>query len=155
MQGLPLVGSNRHHISELEQYYATYRKYLAKYGKQVAEVPLLRNVYLAESDEKAVEESADSMMAVLAGMYGKWAKWRPMVDDKGRSPDDPAFNSFESHREKCIIGNSRTAAEQVELYSKRLGVNQILCWTALPGMSHEKVEKSITLFAKDVMPSFR
>ncbi len=153
-QGFPLVGSNRHHISELEKYYATYRGYLAKYGKSVDVVPILRNVYVAESDEKAVEESADSMMAVLAGMYGKWAKWRPMVDDKGRTPDDPAFSSFESHREKVIVGSSRSAAQQVEMYSKRLGVDNILCWTALPGMPHEKVENSITLFARDVMPSF-
>ena len=154
-RGLPLVGSNRHHISELEQFYGTYRKYLAKYGKQVSDVPLLRNVYVADSDEKAAEESAASMMAVLAGMYGKWARDRPMHDDKGRTPDDPAFKLFESHREKCIVGTSKTAVEQVEMYSKRLGVNQILCWTALPGMPHDKVESSITLFAKDVIPSFR
>ncbi len=154
-QGLPLVGSNRHHISELEKHYAVYRKYLGEFGNQVSEVPLLRNVYVAESDEKAVEDSADSMMAVLAGMYGKWAKWRPIVDDKGRPPDDPAFNSFQSHREKCIVGSPRSAVEQVEMYSNRLGANHILCWTALPGMPHEKVEKSITLFAKDVIPSFR
>jgi len=154
-QGLPLVGSNRHHVSELERHYSTYRKYLRRYGKRVFDVPLLRNVYVAESDGKAVEESAGSMMAVLAGLYGKWARWRKMVDDKGRSPDDPAFHSFASHREKCIVGSTRTAADQVEMYSKRLGVNHLLCWTALPGMPHEKVERSITLFAKDVVPSFR
>ncbi|HLQ03206.1 MAG TPA: hypothetical protein VK114_00295, partial [Nitrososphaerales archaeon] len=143
------------HVSELERHYSTYRKYLRRYGKRVSEVPLLRNVYVAESDGKAVEESADSMMAVLAGLYGRSARWRKMVDDKGRSPDDPAFHSFESHREKCIVGSTRTAADQVEMYSKRLGVNHLLCWTALPGMPHEKVEKSIRLFAKDVVPSFR
>jgi alkanesulfonate monooxygenase SsuD/methylene tetrahydromethanopterin reductase-like flavin-dependent oxidoreductase (luciferase family) len=153
-QGLPLVGSNRHHISELEQFYATYRKYLKEFGKQVSEVPLLRNVYVAESDEKAVEDSADSMMAVYAGLYGKWAKWRPIVDDKGRPPDDPAFNSFESHKEKAIVGSPRSAVKQLEMYSKRIGANHILCWSALPGMPHEKVENSMKLFAKDVMPSF-
>ncbi len=153
--GLPLVGSNRHHISELQQFYGTYRKYLAEYGKHVTEVPLLRNVYVAETDDKAVEESGDSHMALLAGAYGKWAKWRQIVDDKGRPPDDPAFASFESHKEKVIIGSPRSVVGQVEMYSKLLGVNNILCWTALPGMPHDKVEKSITLFANDVMPSFR
>ena len=155
IRGLPLIGSNRHHISELERFYSTYRRYLTRYGKKVSEVPLLRNVYVAESDERAVEESADSMMAVLAGLYGRWAKWRKMVDDKGRSPDDSAFYSFESHREKCIVGSTRTAVKQVEMYSRRLGVNNILCWTALPGMPPEKVENSIALFAKEVIPSFR
>jgi len=152
--GLPLVGSNRHHIAELENFYGTYRKYLEQFGNTVSEVPLLRNAYVAESDSKAIEEGAGPMMAVLAGMYGKWVKWRPIVDDKGRSPDDPAFNQFESHREKCLIGSPRSVVEQVEVYQKRLGATEILCWTALPGMPSDKAENSIRMFAKDVMPSF-
>jgi alkanesulfonate monooxygenase SsuD/methylene tetrahydromethanopterin reductase-like flavin-dependent oxidoreductase (luciferase family) len=154
-QGLPLVGSNRHHISELEQFYGRYRRYLSEFGNRVDEVPLLRNAYVADTDERAVEESAGAHMALLAGAYGKWSKWRPILDDKGRAPDDPAFASFESHREKVIIGSPRSAADQVEMYSKRLGVNNILCWTALPGLAGNKVEASITLFAKEVIPSFR
>ncbi len=154
-QGLPLVGSNRHHISELEKSYSAYREFLAMAGNRVTEVPLLRNVYVAESDERAVEDSADSMMLVLGGMYGRWSRWRQMTDDRGRTPDDPAFFAFESHKEKCVIGSSKSVTEQVEMYSSRLGVNHMLCWMALPGMDHDKVEDSIRRFAKEVIPSFR
>jgi alkanesulfonate monooxygenase SsuD/methylene tetrahydromethanopterin reductase-like flavin-dependent oxidoreductase (luciferase family) len=153
-RGLPLVGSNRHHISELEQQYSAYRNFLSEYGSHVAEVPLLRNVYVGESDQKAIDDSADSMMRVLS-MYGKWAQWRKMTDDSGRTPEDPAFLDFESHREKCIVGSPRSVIDQVEMYKERLGVTHMLCWTALPGMPHERVERSITLFAKEVLPSFR
>ena len=155
INGLPLVGSNRHHISDLQKHFTIYREFLKKFGKQVTEVPLLRNVYVADSDDKAIEESAESMMLVLGGMYGKWAQWRSMTDDRGRTPEDPAFHSFESHREKCVVGGARSVVKQVEMYAKGLGVNHMLCWTALPGMPHKKVEHSMQLFAKDVMPSFR
>jgi alkanesulfonate monooxygenase SsuD/methylene tetrahydromethanopterin reductase-like flavin-dependent oxidoreductase (luciferase family) len=111
-------------------------------------------VYVAESEAKAIDESEDSMMYVL-GLYGKWSKWRKISDDKGRSPDDPAFSSFESHKEKCVVGSTRSVIDQVEMYSKRIGVNHMLCWMALPGIPHERVESSMRLFAKEVMPSFR
>lgn len=153
--GIPLVGSNRHHIRELEEQFSTYRGFLKQFGKQVTEVPLLRNVYVAESDERALNESAESMMLIMGGMYGKWAKWRKMTDDRGRTPDDPAFHSLESHKEKLVVGSPRSVVDQIELYAKRLGVNHLLSWTAIPGLSSDKVERSMRLFAKDVMPSFR
>jgi alkanesulfonate monooxygenase SsuD/methylene tetrahydromethanopterin reductase-like flavin-dependent oxidoreductase (luciferase family) len=153
-RGIPLVGSNRHHINDLEQQYADYRAFLSKYGKQVNEVPLLRNVYVAESDEKAAEESGESMMGIF-GLYGKWSEWRKMTDDKGRSADDPRFFEFRSHAEKAILGSPKTVTDQVEMYRKRLGVSHLLCWIALPGMPSDKVENSIRLLARDVIPAFR
>ncbi len=78
-----------------------------------------------------------------------------MTDDRGRSPTDPGFFDFESHKEKCVVGSPRSVTDQVEMYAKRIGVNNLLCWTALPGMPHDRVERSISLFAREVIPSYR
>ncbi len=153
-RGLPLIGSNRHTVKELKEQYGIYRNYLNKFGKIVTEVPILRQAYIAESYEKAVQDSRASHMNILGGMYGKWAKWRTMLDDKGRSPDDPAFFEFESHKEKVILGTPKDAISQIENYGTELGVNNMLLWMAMPGMPHDKVVSSITLFGRDVIPSF-
>ena len=53
------------------------------------------------------------------------------------------------------MGAPRTVTKQIEMYQERLGVTHLLCWIALPGMLSDKVEKSIRMLAKDVIPSFR
>jgi alkanesulfonate monooxygenase SsuD/methylene tetrahydromethanopterin reductase-like flavin-dependent oxidoreductase (luciferase family) len=152
--GIPLVASNRHHLSELEEHYKTYRSYLEKFGKKVDVVPVLRNTYVADTEEKAVNDARDPIMRILGGMYGKWSRWRPIKDDKGRTPDDPTFFEFESHKEKNILGGPKDVVRQIETYKERLGMNYLLCWMAMPGMPHKNVEESMKIFAKDVMPSF-
>src|SRR5690242_21391688 len=48
---------------------------------------------------------SDGVMHIHGGMYGKWAGVRPLRDDSGELVKDPGTVTFESHRERFIIGS--------------------------------------------------
>jgi len=153
--GSALVASPRHHINELKEHYRVYRDFLREYGKQAAEVPVIREVFVAETTAKAEAEARDGIMYLHAGMYGKWAAVRPLRDDKGELVKDPSAVTFESHRERFIIGDPDHCIREIEKYKSGIGMDHLVCWTQYPGVDPKKTEKSLRLFAKEVMPHFK
>ena len=71
-----LCSSPRHHLSDLKNHYASYRRYLKEFGRQEACTPVIREVYCAESMKQAEEEGGPGMIYIQAGMYGRWAQAR-------------------------------------------------------------------------------
>jgi len=153
--GSALVASPRHHINELKEHYKVYRDFLREYGKQAAEVPVIREVFVAETTAKAEAEARDGIMYLHAGMYGKWSAVRPLRDDKGELVKDPSTVTFESHRERFIIGDPDHCIREIEKYKSGIGMDHLVCWTQYPGIDPKKTEKSLRLFAKEVMPHFK
>jgi alkanesulfonate monooxygenase SsuD/methylene tetrahydromethanopterin reductase-like flavin-dependent oxidoreductase (luciferase family) len=153
--GSALVASPRHHINELKEHFKVYRDYLREYGKQADEVPVIREVYVAETTAKAEAEARDGIMYLHAGMYGKWSAVRPLRDDKGELVKDPSAVTFESHRERFIIGDPDHCIREIEKYKNGIGMDHLVCWTQYPGLDPRKAENSLRLFAKEVMPHFK
>ncbi len=153
--GSALVASPRHHVNELKEHYRVYRDFLREYGKQASEVPVIREVFVAETTAKAEAEARDGVMYLHAGMYGKWAKVRPLRDDKGDLVKDPSEVTFESHRERFIIGDPDHCIREIQKYQSGIGMDHLICWMQFPGIDPRKTEKSMRLFVKEVMPHFK
>ena len=114
-----LVASPRHHIAELKQHFAIYGEYLGQFGKHSTCVPVIREVYCAPTTEQAEEEARDGVMHIHGGMYGKWAGVRPLRDDHGELVKDPATVTFQSHRERFIIGSPDHCVREIQALSER------------------------------------
>lgn len=153
--GSALVASPRHHLNELKEHYRIYREFLREYGKEAMAVPVIREVYVAETMAKAEEEAKGGIMYLHAGMYGKWAGVRPLRDDRGELVKDPATVTFEAHRERFIIGTPDHCVREIEKYQKELGMDYLVCWMQFPGGDPQKTLKSMRLFVKEVIPHFQ
>jgi len=150
-----MVASPRHHLNELKQHYQWYRQQLQRFNKTPMATPVIREVYVAETNAKAEEEARDGIMYIHGGMYGKWANVRPLRDDAGRIVENPATVTFESHRERFIIGDPDHCIREIERYQRELDMDYLICWMHYPGADHQKTLRAMRLFAKEVMPHFR
>ena len=56
--------------------------------------------------------------------------------------------------ETLAFGSPDTVARHIE-YMRSIGVGQVLCWMNFGGLSHDRVRRSMELFAREVMPRFR
>jgi alkanesulfonate monooxygenase SsuD/methylene tetrahydromethanopterin reductase-like flavin-dependent oxidoreductase (luciferase family) len=115
-------------------------------------VPVIREVYCAPTIAQAEEEARDGVMHIHGGMYGKWSGVRPLRDDHGELVKDPGTVTFESHRERFIIGSPDHCVREVKRYQSEIGMDYLICWMKLPGVDTEKTINSMRLFAKEVMP---
>jgi alkanesulfonate monooxygenase SsuD/methylene tetrahydromethanopterin reductase-like flavin-dependent oxidoreductase (luciferase family) len=150
-----LVASPRHHLNELKQHQAMYGEYLQRFNKSPACIPVIREVYCAPTIAQAEAEARDGVMYIHGGMYGKWSGVRPLRDDQGQLVKDPAAVTFESHRDRFIIGSPDHCTREIQRYQRELGMDYLICWTNLPGIDASKTLASMRLFASEVMPHFR
>jgi alkanesulfonate monooxygenase SsuD/methylene tetrahydromethanopterin reductase-like flavin-dependent oxidoreductase (luciferase family) len=152
--GSALVASPRHHINELKTHYSWYRQQLQRFNKTAIATPVIREVYVAETTQQAEDEARDGIMYIHGGMYGKWSNVRPLRDDQGRLVENPATVTFDSHRERFIIGSPDHCIREIERYQRELGMDYLICWMHYPGADHHKTLRAMRLFAKEVMPHF-
>ena len=110
---------------------------------------------MAETTARAEEEARAGIMYIHGGMYGKWANVRPLRDDAGRVVENPATVTFETHRERFIIGDPDHCIREIERYQHELGMDYLICWMHYPGAEHAKTVRAMRLFAKEVMPHFQ
>lgn len=149
-----LVASPRHHIAELKQHLAVYNEYLQRFDKHPGIIPVIREVYCAQTTAQAEAEARDGVMHIHGGMYGKWSGVRPLRDDQGELVKDPATVTFESHRERFIIGDPDHCVREIQRYQRELGMDYLICWMQFPGVDADKTLNSMRLFAARVMPHF-
>ena len=58
-------------------------------------------------------------------------------------------------RTEMIFGGPRTCIEKLEQLREEAGVNNLVCWMNFGGLPMEMVERSMRLFASEVMPALR
>ncbi len=153
--GSALVASPRHHINELKEHYRLYHQQLERFHKTASATPVIREVYVAETTAQAEEEAREGIMYIHGGMYGKWANVRPLRDDAGRVVENPDTVTFDTHRERFIIGDPDHCIREIEKYQRELGMDYLICWMHYPGADHAKTVRAMRLFATEVMPHFQ
>ncbi len=152
--GLPLLASPRHHLRELQDHYRMYREYLAKFQTQCDLVPVMRDVYVAETTKQAEDEARDHVLYIHREWYGAWAQWRAFTTDEGKRVEDKEEVQFEQIRGRFIIGDPDTVSREIEQHRKAIGMNYLIARMQFPGLDHHKALKSMRLFAREVMPRF-
>jgi probable F420-dependent oxidoreductase len=155
-RGAVQMASPRHTLAELEAQYERYREAADEAGFAIPEVPVMRNVMLADTEEEAVDRVRAGIEHTYQDLYGaKSAEGeRDLQTDEGETITDAAAAQFEQIRSRFIIGTPEDAIEEIERYRDGIGMDHLICWTHSPGVAREHAMESIELFAEEVMPHF-
>lgn len=130
-----------------------------EFGRKVslADVPFFRYFYVAETEERARQDSEDHINWILDVM--QWRNHFQEGSEVNQSLNDWRLNRSELpityedvYQNRAIIGNpDQCIAKLLDL--KEQGIEYFGCNFAFGGMSQEKVLRSMELFSREVMPA--
>ena len=113
-----------------------------------AEVPLIRECYVAESAATAFEE-------VRPYLEPKYQAYRQWEQEKALPEGETWSSAFaELARDRFIIGDPVRVREEIARYRERLGVTSMMFRLQWPGLDQARVLRSIRLFGEQVLPHF-
>lgn len=123
--------------------------------------PVLLQVYVAPTEEQAHDEPRDYAMGYFK-LLGKLTPGGSGTDTpKGYEfyqgvKDHLAHLDYEFLFEHGVLfGTPNQIADKIERYRSETGMNHLICWFNFGGMPKEKVERSMRLFAEEVLPRFK
>jgi alkanesulfonate monooxygenase SsuD/methylene tetrahydromethanopterin reductase-like flavin-dependent oxidoreductase (luciferase family) len=141
----------------------TYRQIQIESGHQpTARLFLTREVYVAETNQQAREEAYEYLLAEwdLWNRYAQFARNGRLPDSydvwRRRAPVLHALSFDEMiDRGLVLIGSPETVAKKIEEHQQQLDLAVLVCVLQLSHLPHEKVVRSMRLFADEVMPRFK
>jgi len=157
--GYHLAGSGG---ADLQQYYDDE---LTKLGHSPNDYKIsqLRAVYVAETRKQAwddCEEHLHYMMSLYDKRYkeaddmewGSEVMSAPIVPPVGELRNAKDVSFFQA---PLIIGTPEDAIAEIKRYTAETRCTHLCMWMQMAGMPTEKVRKSMSLFATEVIPHFR
>jgi len=120
-----------------------------------------RAVFVATKRDKAWGDAEEGVHHMLT-CYGKWfTEAHDLPGDSAYGIDIPRVGKLRTtdtaqlFGEPLIIGTPDDAIRMLEDYQRRTRVTHLVMAMPLPGVDPRKVQKSMELFAKEVMPYLR
>lgn len=141
--GMPLYTSPIETIAQLQARDVLYREAMQEAGQTQSVFPLLRNVYVADTYERARADTEASLQI----QSRRYQNWRP------EAGMPKPFEEITADR--FIIGSPDQCLAEIQRYVAELGINYLVCRMNMPGLSHEKVMASMRLFAEAVMMRYK
>jgi alkanesulfonate monooxygenase SsuD/methylene tetrahydromethanopterin reductase-like flavin-dependent oxidoreductase (luciferase family) len=169
LRGFPMLNSIlRGTLEPLVQQRDTYVAACRKAGRSEAEIASLlarwgvsRHIYVAPTDARAQAEARD------AEMWYQDALRRFLLPERIERVHpllQPGFHALAQKMgpiswdqllaETLAVGSPDTVADRIG-EMRDLGVGEVLCWMNFGGLPHERVRRSMELFAREVLPRFR
>jgi alkanesulfonate monooxygenase SsuD/methylene tetrahydromethanopterin reductase-like flavin-dependent oxidoreductase (luciferase family) len=108
-----------------------------------------RDVHVGEDDAAATRGAREQVMEG----YRNYLRWGHLVDDENKplAPDrDDLLEGFVNDR--FTLGGPETCASDITKLCRRLGITDLIMKMKFPGLSHQTVMKSISLFGQKVLP---
>jgi alkanesulfonate monooxygenase SsuD/methylene tetrahydromethanopterin reductase-like flavin-dependent oxidoreductase (luciferase family) len=92
----------------------------------------------------------------IFGLYGRKSASgeRQLRNDNGELITDALQVDFKTFASRYIIGDPSSAAEQLKDTIDQLQPSELICRMQLPGIPTAAFERSLRLFAEQVMPKF-
>ena len=120
------------------------------------ELPVMREVFIAETTERAEELAAPAVTYLFRELYGKKSAEgeRELRDDSGQVVAAQEQVDFEHFKARYVIGDPDFAIAEIAKLRDELGATDVICWMHLPGIDGETAMRSVELFAREVMPAF-
>jgi probable F420-dependent oxidoreductase len=155
-RGAVLLASPRHGVAELREHYAIYEAALAEGGHEVRERPVMREVFVADTTAKAEELAAPAVTYLFRELYGaKSAQGeRVLRDDSGAVVTETSSVDYARFKSRYVIGDPDLATAELKRYEQELGATELICWMHIPGIRGDDAQRSVELFAREVMPAF-
>lgn len=130
--GVPFVGPAGYSLAELRPMYQSRRR-------RTLVTPLIREVFIAETDEQAYELAAEPVSALYRSYTESSAA--------GRFEDLVA--------DRFVMGSPETCIRQLYRYQEELGVDYVIARLCYHSMHHAETVAAIQLFGQGVVPEFR
>jgi alkanesulfonate monooxygenase SsuD/methylene tetrahydromethanopterin reductase-like flavin-dependent oxidoreductase (luciferase family) len=156
-------------LGQAPQVVRAWREKMEEYGHphEHLDPPMSKGIYVAPSQEEAEKDAAElqnfsSRILNSQGNNGAigmptdrdgnvppgYEHWAGRQDDRDRR-DDPGHAGLPP-----LVGTPEVVIERLKA-TQAAGINHVFGNFGFPGMPHEKVIRSIELFAKEVMPEFQ
>jgi alkanesulfonate monooxygenase SsuD/methylene tetrahydromethanopterin reductase-like flavin-dependent oxidoreductase (luciferase family) len=140
----------------MDVYQETLTETLGRPAARGEGVSLMRMVYVAETDEQA-EKEARQLIEDLYNYVGG-VRPRDMFANPGEQLTDEdqtgSWWKFLFPREHLFIGSPETVREQIAHLNEEYGVDRLVLWSWIPGLTQEQVMRSNRLFVDEVKPHF-
>lgn len=151
------IMSPRHGMAELKEHYRVYEAAAKTVGYQPPERPIIRQVFVAETTQKAEELAAPAVNYLYRELYGaaSAAGDRVLKSDDGKVIADTGDVGFQNFKARYIIGSPDVAIRKIKDYERELNPSEMICWMHMPGIRGKDALRSVELFANEVMPAFR
>jgi alkanesulfonate monooxygenase SsuD/methylene tetrahydromethanopterin reductase-like flavin-dependent oxidoreductase (luciferase family) len=151
----PLTASPRHTITELKSHFAHYMKVANDVGYVPEERPIFRETLVLDTTEEAERYAAPGTNG-LFGIYGRKSAEgeRALHTDDGKLVTDQAMVDFRAMSSRYIVGDPQLAKERIRELKKELNPTEVVLRMQMPGVPADLLERSLRLFANDVMPEF-
>jgi alkanesulfonate monooxygenase SsuD/methylene tetrahydromethanopterin reductase-like flavin-dependent oxidoreductase (luciferase family) len=152
---VPVTASPRHTADELKQHFARYEEAAAQKGYVPEERPVIREVFVAPTTEEAERIAGPAIMNMFS-LYGKKSAEgeRALSNDSGELIEDAALVSFRTFSSRYIVGDPESCIEQLRRFDAEIAPTELVCRMQMPGISTPDFERSVRLFAGEVMPAF-
>ena len=138
-------------LTTFERQMEIYRAELDRLGKPFpGELPMRREVFCARTQEEAATIAAPYIKQMY-DLYATWGQDKAMA--KGDQDITQAYD--ELARDRFIVGDPDTVAEEMLRYRERLGVNHIIMSVQGVGMPQGQVLDTFHLMAEEVFPKVR
>jgi alkanesulfonate monooxygenase SsuD/methylene tetrahydromethanopterin reductase-like flavin-dependent oxidoreductase (luciferase family) len=161
MTAFPLFG-----WEALAQDLANYRDLLSKSGHPPVPPITQVAVYVAETEEQAVREAREYMgvyREAVDAHYGfsdghlssvrGYEHYSALAAKDGAG--DNTLQVVESFMKVSIVGTPEQCVEQVREVHAHLGFDHLICLFSYGGMSYDKSEQNVRLFAERVLPALQ
>lgn len=116
----------------------------------------LRFVYVAETEDRAWEESQAHVREVLNFYSHILAEASDVPGDRELRPfERPEDLRRSPFAEEALIGSPEQVARKLERFTKQYRCTHFIMATQFPGLDPAKANRSFELFAREIMPAFR
>ena len=132
-----------------------YRAEWAALGRAPADLPMIsitRHIVVADTDAEARRVAHDSYPRWRNAMDFLWRRSNTDFTLKDVYPAD--FAGLEALG-NGIAGSPATVRDYVMRLQAETGINYLICQMVFGGMGAEQADRSIRLFAREVMPAFK
>ena len=142
-------------IDAVVEHVGLYRKALKDHGHDPAsrEVMAITQMYCAEDLDQALTDGR-----IFAENYYRF--FAPLAS--GGEPGNPMYDFYANadvlkmaERAQVLLGDPDRLTKQISAHQKRLGLDFLLMEVAQGGAPHDKICKSLEVFAKKVIPNFK
>jgi alkanesulfonate monooxygenase SsuD/methylene tetrahydromethanopterin reductase-like flavin-dependent oxidoreductase (luciferase family) len=161
-RGWPIMSPAGLAADQIKTNYQLYAETLEAQGKDVSnlELPALIHIYVDENEERAKQTGVEHSMRYGASLA---TLGTPVQKGGGLSQEYEQYKQFgesglalrEGRQELMLFGTPDSVARKIEWIRDELGVRYLMCWMNMGGLEHDKVLRSMRLFAEEVMPRFR
>ncbi|MGH3588042.1 MAG: LLM class flavin-dependent oxidoreductase, partial [Pseudonocardia sp.] len=145
--GLPWLAAAAHvDAGYLRTQAAFFRERCAEHG-HAAEINVLQEVYVGESDDAAVEDVREALAAKYR-IYRGWGQDRILPESQSF---DREFD--ELRRGRFVLGGPETCRARLAELIDTVGPAHVLLRPQWPGLPHEKVMASLARLTSEVLPA--